>query len=278
MGAQNARVRYGVAIPAASTDDIESSVTDTQQTHSGFTHHLQEEIWPRIRGLKPNGVRAIPAATLILIDRTEAHPKVLMGRRNPSDRFMPNKFVFPGGRVDPADAVMNVSGALSGPAERRLQMVRGKAFARSLPLAAIRETFEETGLVIGTKEFGAPEGSPEGGWRNFTAHGAFPDLGAIHFVGRATTPPRLPRRYDTIFLAAEATNIVAREEGAVGPDKELVELVWVPIAEAYAMELPTITAVILRELEVRMAQGLPHDAPVPWYRVRHPKGWERIAM
>ena len=278
MGAQNARVRYGNAIPAAGKDDNETRVTDTQQIEPGFAHHLQQEIWPRIRGLQPNGVRAIPAATLILIDRTGAKPKVLMGRRSPSDRFMPNKFVFPGGRVDPADSLMNVAGALSAQAERRLLTVGSRALARALPLAALRETFEETGLVIGTKEFGAPDTSPEGGWRNFAAHGAFPDLGAIHFVGRATTPPRLPRRYDTIFLAAEATNIVAREEGAVGPDKELVELVWVPIGEAYAMELPTITAVILRELEVRMALGLPHEAPVPWYRVRHPKGWERISM
>jgi 8-oxo-dGTP pyrophosphatase MutT (NUDIX family) len=256
-------------------------VTDQQELRPdqpGFTHLLQQEIWPRIRGLRPNGVRAVPAATLILIDRSGKAPKVLMGRRSPTDRFMPNKFVFPGGRVDPCDAEMNVSGALSAPAERRLQSVRGKAFARCLPLAAIRETFEETGLVIGTRDYGAPENCPEGGWRSFAAHGAFPDLGAIHFVGRATTPPRLPRRYDTIFLAAEADNIVAREDGAVGPDKELVELVWVPISEAYALELPTITAVILRELEERMAQGMPHEMQVPWYRVEHPTGWRRLVM
>ncbi len=249
-----------------------------QDVCAGFISDLQEQIWPRIKGLKPNGVRAIPAATLILIDRQGPHPKVLMGRRNPEDRFMPNKFVFPGGRVDPGDSLMNVSGALSAPAERRLQRVGGAALARALPLAAIRETFEETGLVIGTKEFGTPESFPEGGWQKFGAHGAFPDLGAIHFVGRATTPPRLPRRYDTIFLAAEATTIVAREDGAVGPGKELVELVWAPIPEAYRLDLPTITAVILRELEWRMAHGLHHELPVPWYRVRHPKGWERLEM
>ncbi len=244
----------------------------------GFTHQLQQEIWPRIRNLKPNGVRALPAATLILIDRSGAAPKVLMGRRNPADRFMPNKFVFPGGRVDPADSLVSAAGALANPAQARLERVRGRGLARALPLAAIRETFEETGLVIGTKEFGRPEVTPEGGWLGFAAHGSMPDLGAIHFVGRATTPPRLPRRYDTIFLAAEADNIVAHEDGAVGPDKELVELDWIPIAEAYRLELPTITAVILRELEVRMAQGLPHELPVPWYRVEHPRGWERREM
>lgn len=239
---------------------------------------LQREIWPRIRGLPPNGVRAEPAATLILIDRSGRQPRVLMGRRSPSVRFMPNKFVFPGGRVDACDARMNVCGALAAPAERRLETIRGKAFARCLPLAAIRETFEETGLVIGTKEYGGPAASPEGGWRKFAAHGALPDLGAIHFIGRATTPTRLPRRYDTIFLAAEADTIVARQEGAVGPDKELVELVWTPISKAYEMELSTITAVILRELETRMAQGLPHEAPVPWYRAVHPGGWRRLVM
>lgn len=244
----------------------------------GFTHTLQDAIWPRVRHLKPNGVRAVPAATLILIDSSNGAPKVLLGKRNPNDRFMPNKFVFPGGRVDAADSEMNASGALSTPAQRRLETIRGKTFARALPLAAIRETYEETGLIIGTKEFGAPDVAPDGGWRNFCAHGCFPDLGVIHFIGRATTPTRLARRYDTIFLAAEANHIVAREEGAVGPDKELTELVWAPIADAYALELPTITAVILRELEHRLALGLPHEAPVPWYRAEHPKGWRRQEM
>ena len=252
-------------------------MTDTEQ-RSDYVHILQQDIWPRVRSLKPNGVRALPASTLILIDRSGKQPKILMGKRSPSDRFMPNKYCFPGGRVDECDRDMPAAGTLSNPAQARLEKVRGKAFARCLPLAAIREVYEETGLVVGTREFGAPETAPAGGWAAFAAHGAFPDLGAIHFIGRATTPPRLPRRYDTFFMAAEAGTIVHNEDGAVGPDKELVEIVWVPIAQAYDLELPSITKVILHELELRMAAGMPHEMQVPWYRVEHPGGWRRIGM
>lgn len=237
-----------------------------------------QEVWPRLRDLKPNGVRARPAATIILVDRSGDEPKVLMGRRNPADRFMPNKFVFPGGRVDPADRRMVAAGTLAGPVARRLETIGGVEMARAIAMAAIRETFEETGLILGTREYGPPEFVPAGEWQDFARHGAFPALDSIHFIARATTPPRLPRRYDTIFLAAEASEIIDEIEGAVGPDKELTELVWLPIHEAHEIELPMITSVVLRELEAREEAGFAHELPVPWYRVRYPRGWERIEM
>jgi hypothetical protein len=62
-----------------------------------LTAVLNEEIWPRVQRMTPNGVRPRLASTLILLDRTETEPKVLMGRRNPASKFMPGKFVFPGG-------------------------------------------------------------------------------------------------------------------------------------------------------------------------------------
>jgi len=249
------------------------------QPGEGFVHLLMEEIWPRIRSLKPNGVRARPAATLILIDRSgPGAPKVLMGRRNPANRFMPDKFVFPGGQVDAADQLMPASGALATPVEQRLARARGQRNARAIALAAIRETFEETGLLLGAPASDAGDQAPEGGWRDFAGHGLLPDLAAIHFVGRAITPPRMPRRFDTFFLAAEADRIGARIEGTTGPDKELVELAWVRIAEAHDLDLPLITSVILRELELRLAAGLPHDLPAPCYRVVHPGGWRRTQM
>ncbi len=100
------------------------------------------------------------AATLIVLDRTGPAPKVLMGRRHPNHKFMPGKFVFPGGRVEAGDRQMSVAGALDAHCERRL-MTRvqrpSMQRARALALAAIRETFEETGLAFGTSDYGAPE-------------------------------------------------------------------------------------------------------------------------
>ena len=232
---------------------------------------LMAEIWPRIRSFKPNGVRPVPAATLILVDRSGKTPKVLMGKRSPNDRFMPNKFVFPGGRVDPEDRKMRPASELMEPVAEKLVKAGGKTLARALALAGIRETYEETGLVIGKP--GSLDRAAPKGWDEFASHGQLPDLADIHFIARAITPPRVSRRYDTIFLAADADAISHRVDGAIGPDKELVELVWTPIAETGDLDLPRITRVILQELEWRMKYGMPPAMPVPWYGVQYPKGW-----
>ena len=58
------------------------------------------------RDLTSPYVRPKDAATLILVDRGGQVPKVLLGKRHQGHKFMPGKFVFPGGRVDPADRRM----------------------------------------------------------------------------------------------------------------------------------------------------------------------------
>src|SRR5687767_15056322 len=99
------------------------------------------------------------AATLILLDRSGPSPKVLMGRRHHGHVFMPGKFVFPGGRVDPLDRQMAVGAPLDPRAEAKLMRHLQRptpAKARGLALAAIRETFEETGLFLGQKRAEPP--------------------------------------------------------------------------------------------------------------------------
>lgn len=211
------------------------------------------------------------AATLILIDRTGDVPKILMGRRHHGHTFMPGKFVFPGGRVDPHDRMMPVAAPLHAEAEAKLMRHVGFSSlvrARALALAAIRETFEETGLLLGIKRDDLPP-PPQGSWREFARAGFFPDLSILHFIARAITPPRRPKRFDTRFFCADANAIAHRVDHVVHADAELVELVWLPISEAHKLDMPTITAVILRELEARVAAGLAHDLPVPFYRMIH---------
>ena len=79
---------------------------------------------------------------------------------------------------------------------------------------------------------------------------------------RAITPPRRPRRFDARFFAVDASAIAHEVDGAVGPDSELVELVWLPISEAKNQDLPTITQVVLDELQARVGKGFGHDLPV----------------
>jgi 8-oxo-dGTP pyrophosphatase MutT (NUDIX family) len=207
------------------------------------------------------------AATLMLIDRSGPTPKVLLGRRHHSHKFMPSKFVFPGGRLEPHDAAMSTISDLHPDIEIKLNTrvaAPSADFARALALTAIRETAEETGLLLGVKR-DEPPATPGEIWSEFAKADVHPDLGQIHFIARAITPPRRPKRFDTRFFTADATAIAHTIEGVVGPDSELVELVWAPISEAAKLDLPTITGVILEELLARIEAGMAHTLPVPFY-------------
>jgi 8-oxo-dGTP pyrophosphatase MutT (NUDIX family) len=212
--------------------------------------------------------RPFDAATLIVIDRKSGTPKFLMGKRSASLRFMPGKFVFPGGRIERGDGAMSVVGALHPRAERALlARVRRPSpdRARALALAAIREMYEETGILFGSRAYGAPEQVPSEGWEAFRRHRVLPDLEALQVVARAITPPTRPRRFDTRFFAIDRQAIGHVTDEVVGPDSELVELAWVTFRQARALDLPHITRVILTDLEDRLAAGFAPELPVPFY-------------
>src|SRR5690242_10661196 len=213
------------------------------------------------------------AATLMLIDRTGREPKVLLGRRHANHKFMPGKFVFPGGRIEAADATMGAASELAAAAmEKIAKRPRDDKVPppRAFPLAAVRETFEETGLMLG-KKTDVPPAAPNSEWDAFAKASVVPDLANIHFIARAITPPRRPKRFDTRFFTADAQMVAHKVDGVVGPDSELVELVWIPIKDAKTLDLPTITATILEELEARVKAGMGHDLPVPFYFMENQK-------
>jgi 8-oxo-dGTP pyrophosphatase MutT (NUDIX family) len=215
---------------------------------------------------RPAGpLRARDAATIILVDRSDAGaPKILFGRRNPKLRFLPDTFVFPGGALDRADRAVDCDGDLDPDCARRLAALtrqRSAGLGRALALAAVRELAEETGLYLGVPgDFRA-----NGSWADFSARGVRPSVSGIRYVARAITPPHAPRRYDTRFFAADAAAIAVRDEGVVGPDRELVELAWATPAEARKLDLHQMTAAVLAELE-RSLHAPP--ARVPFFRVK----------
>ncbi len=214
-------------------------------------------------------VKPKDASTLIIVDRSGKEPKVLLGKRHHGHKFMPGKFVFPGGRLEHNDRLMPVAADLHPVTQQYLmgQMQRPSvARARGLALAAIRETFEETGLLLGARRPDTPV-APEGPWAEFARAGYYPDLSQLHFIARAITPSRRPKRFDTRFFAVDASAIAHQVENVVHADAELVELTWLPIAEARSLDMPTITGVILQELEARVEAGFGHDLPVPFYRM-----------
>lgn len=217
------------------------------------------------KALKPRD-----AATLVILDRTGAAPRVLMGKRRDDLVFMAGKYVFPGGRVDPTDRQVPMSSDLRPQeAAKLLVHMRGKPTkvrARSLALAAIREAFEEAGLLIGTR--GAGMGHIPPNWQSFVAREIVPSLDRLTFFARAITPPGRPRRFDTRFFTIDANAIAER----IGHnDGELSTLDWLTLDEARALDIPRITRLVLEDLGEQLADGTLDTGtnPVPFYYQRN---------
>jgi 8-oxo-dGTP pyrophosphatase MutT (NUDIX family) len=182
---------------------------------------------------------------------------------------MPGKYVFPGGRLEPEDRRMSAAGALHPDVEAKLQARVHRpspGFARAIALAAIRETFEETGIAIGVSDYGTPHNPPSGAWSRFAETGVYPALDDIDFLARAITPPRRPKRFDARFLVVDARLIAKRVEGVVHPEAELVDLVWTPLDKARELDLPNITRLALDDLASALDAGLDRHRPRPFYR------------
>lgn len=198
---------------------------------------------PRVGGAQ----RPKDAATLILT-RGGSKPEVLMGRRAPGHVFMASKWVFPGGRIDRSDFTAASAQDLSSDTARRLEAELPARRARALALTAVRETFEETGLILGRA---APAASVAGPWREYRQAGALPDLSVLTYIARAITPPGRTRRFDARFFMAPAEALLTPEP--TSGSGELDEIAWMPLDQARALDLPAITRFVLDELSQRLA-------------------------
>lgn len=208
------------------------------------------------------------AATLILLDHAGDQTRVLMGRRHRRHAFMPGKFVFPGGRTDPADSRIPVATGLHPQIELKIASGRvSTARARAIAMSALRETYEEAGLLIGQP---GPFETAKPDWQGFADNNVMPALGGLRFVARAITPPGRVRRFDTRFLAAFRDE-VAVELADGGPTDELEQIMWLPLDKAIEADIPAITRTILIELSQRLGDDpqLSPDAPVPFYYMRY---------
>ncbi|HEY2708837.1 MAG TPA: NUDIX hydrolase [Caulobacteraceae bacterium] len=206
-------------------------------------------------------VRPRDAATLIIIRRDGPKPRVLMGRRHGGHDFMPDKWVFPGGRIDPSDFRAPVASEIRLEVAERLYATGPARRARALALSAIRETFEETGLLL-AKPMTHPR-PIAGPWRQFLEQGALPDLAALDYIARAVTPPMVPKRYDARFFMAEAEHLISLERQ---PDcGELDEIAWFDLDEALGLDLPTVTGFVLKEIPLKLADP---SRPLPYLRMR----------
>ncbi len=183
------------------------------------------------------------AASLVLIKEDGENFSVLMGRRPPSSSFIPDAFVFPGGKSDPEDRQVQAPFPLIPETERAILGL--PCSHRAIPLAlantAIRETFEETGIMLARP---APFRAPcPGTWDYFESAGLAPDHSALRLLARAITPATSPVRYHARFFLADAT----RSRGVAKDSQELLDLGWYPIGKALELPIIDVTKLVLEE-------------------------------
>jgi 8-oxo-dGTP pyrophosphatase MutT (NUDIX family) len=178
-------------------------------------------------------IRPVDAAGLVLLRQARGGLEVLLGRRHARAGFLPEIYVFPGGRLEPADVLGPPLPLVPAVAA---DLVRASARSPSALLrAALRETQEETGLRL------PPAAIPR-----------------IDFVCRAITPTFSHRRYHTRFFLADG----AACEGALKGDGELEDLGWRSLAEAGGLNLVDVTTFVLEEA-VRRWPHPPGSEPAP---------------
>ena len=187
-----------------------------------------------------------PAATLILARDGAEGPEVFLMQRTLTANFVAGAYVFPGGALDPGDAdpywADNAEGYTDREASGALGLDQG---GLAYWIAAIRECFEESGLLLAFDAGGAaPEPTELAALRARVAAGEMdfntlcrqrglrPALSALRYFSHWITPPGLPRRFDTRFFLAAAP----AEQTATPDQVETINHAWLRPADALDLQ------------------------------------------
>jgi len=184
------------------------------------------------------------AGSLLLTRTKNENIEVLMGRRSSAHAFMPKRYVFPGGRVDRVDHFAPLSGDLAPQCLVTMCRHVSERKARAIAVSAIRETAEETGLIIG-KHADIP--TRHKAWMPFRNVHACPNISGLSLIARAITPPGRVRRFDAWFFRADIAEVIHEPSNFIA--NELEDLRWVDLDTARSLELPHVTHFVLGELE-----------------------------
>ncbi len=182
---------------------------------------------------------ALDAATIMLL-RDDPDLHVLMLRRNAQSTFVGGAMLFPGGAVDPDDAHPSFADLGHGLDDDHASTITGvPAQGLRYWIAAVRECFEEAGLLHAREPDGEPlrrdlgvhRGTVDRGERTFSSfvadEGLRLDLEPIHYFGHWITPRGRHRRYDTRFFVAAAPE----HQEPSHDDRETVAWEWVRPAD-----------------------------------------------
>ncbi|HVH78842.1 MAG TPA: hypothetical protein VM782_05605, partial [Stellaceae bacterium] len=190
----------------------------------------------------PKPVRARDAASLILLRGEGRDLELLAGRRPLTVRFMPGVYVFPGGAVDAEDGRSWQSEIdIDALPPRLMRCAR----------AALRETWEEAGVFFGHKgEVPQPLRTASPVAEAYAEAGVIADFDKLRYVGRAITPVRVFRRFNTRFFLGEGADVI----GEPTATDELEDVRWHPIGREPLEPLRDVSQFML-ERAIAMRAG-----------------------
>lgn len=213
----------------------------------------------------PVPVRPRDASTLIVVRPGDRDPVCLMGRRHSDSQFLPGYFVFPGGAVDGADRSAKPASPLDLTHLGAMGVGGNAADAAALAVAAVRETYEETGVMVAAP--GDVGDAPGRTFDEMRHRGVAPALGRLVYLGRAITPTYSPIRFHARFFL---TRLRPGHVG-LGGDGELHDLSWVPLSGVASLPTIDITrfmAEFAAEI-IKRAPIVPRGRPVFTTRGEH---------
>lgn len=230
----------------------------------------------------PDTVPVRDAATVMLLRDAPRGMEVCMLQRNLQSDFVGGAYVFPGGAVDEDDASVEVRSVCAGRTDADASALTGVEWGGlAFWVAAIRESFEEAGLLLACdahgqplrlddseqiRRFGHHRVAVDSGRRRLAEvcveEDLFLDVGGLHFFSRWVTPLGAPRRYDTRFFVAAAPE----SQEALHDDREVIGTRWLTPSDALAehdagrmtMIFPTVRTMVALERFATAAEVLDH--------------------
>jgi 8-oxo-dGTP pyrophosphatase MutT (NUDIX family) len=185
------------------------------------------------------------AATIIIIKFKKKKSYVLMGRRPDSSKFMPGVHVFPGGKLEKEDFLVNKFFKLENHIAKQKLKTRSNKHTLALLLAAIRETSEETGLYLAEKKsFDQKPNFINNTWKEYFQKSYKPCTDKLLFFGRAITPAFLKIRFHARFFIAFSNDF----KGTLKTNGELENLEWVLLENVKKNKIADVTEFMINEI------------------------------
>lgn len=205
------------------------------------------------------------AATVVLTIGNPRDPQILMGQRSARHDFMPSVYVFPGGRVDRIDSYAPYAGDLSARTERVLEAAVSPRKARAIALSCIRETYEETGLMIGAKALKQVRNMRHPTYDRFRKEGQLADISNLEVFGRAITPPHRHKRFDAWFFHRHLGDVAPPR---VNDSRELQNVGWFTFDEIKDLKLQRATEMMVEVFKDYVRRPEP-EPNIFFSRARH---------